>query len=173
MAVERINPDPEFMRDKMVHVSLFFLRAFAGDCWEIVYAETSGDFPLTEEMAPCAFLGSWASTLNELPERSEASGLECPKPIGAAEQPDILSSLKEAISAANDGVDNKAQIVGSVDDLAKDPFSLQRRLSLRKQSAKNQSFLDSLGKEDDRAGIFSCGGSVLAKTPFHLRSLST
>ena len=74
----------------MVHVSHFFLRDFAGDCREMVYAETSGDFRLTEEMAPCAFLGSWASTLNELPERSEAFGLECPKPI---EQPSNLISF--------------------------------------------------------------------------------
>ena len=114
-------------------------------------------FQRCEEVVPCAFVGSWASTVCNLPDRDNLLRQYFPPPVGTSKVRFVEDEIRTCLSQLNKNVDRDDQECAQFENLVDFPSKQQAKLRKKQQSKIFQDFISSVDK-NDRARVLSGGG---------------
>ena len=136
-------------------------------CQQLTLSIKNGGFGLTAatETANSAFLGAWANTLANLPDREQrldniCSALMEDFDIGHMS---ITLDLQEALHELHRSSNSAETILPSLKQLTERPKNLQSRLHTVKKDTLFQQFLQSCPDKEDRSRLISSGGAFAGK----------
>ena len=115
-------------------------------------------FQRTTDVSPCAFIGSWASSLCNLPARSASFRAFCPPPVGSSCNGFLVDQLQSSFSLLKVAETQPSYNVSSWFNALNHPLKLQHEIRINQQNALYKRYLN---RQDvkDRARLLSCGGS--------------